>query len=79
MSNSADQMGHSRARTSLEEGRNVVSIWGGCGLGKTARSTAHEHLTEQDYVATTIGVRLVLGVALDGRPAMVFADAWGCV
>jgi len=30
-------------------------------------------------VATTIGVRLVRGVALDERPAMVFADAWGCV
>ena len=40
-------------------------------------NAAHEHLTKQDYVATTIGVRLVRGAALDARPAMVFADAWG--
>jgi len=40
---------------------------------------AHEHLTKQDYVAETIGVRMVRGAELGTRPTMIFAWPWGAV
>ena len=42
-------------------------------------NNAHEHLTKQDYTATTIGVRMVRGDAVEMQMGMCYAWPWGAV